>query len=43
MSTSNIVLYIYGLVWIIVIILIIYLIIKRLKNRSSEDFEKRNN
>ena len=43
MDSSNVILYIYGLIWIIVIILIIYLIIKRLKNRDSENFEKRDN
>ena len=43
MDSSSIILYVYGLIWIIVIILIIYLIIKRLKNRGSEDFEKRDN
>ncbi len=43
MNSSEIILYVYGLIWFIVVVLIIYLIIKRLKNRSSEDFEKRDN
>ena len=43
MDSSSVIIYVYGLIWIIVIILIIYLIIKRLKNRGSENFEKRDN
>lgn len=43
MDSSHLILYAYGLVWVGVIVIIIYLIIKRLKNKKSEDFEKRSN
>lgn len=34
---------IYGLFWLAVIVIIIYLIIRRVKLKKQEDFEKRDN
>ncbi|HLP05047.1 MAG TPA: hypothetical protein VK152_06435 [Paludibacter sp.] len=33
----------YGLSFIVLFILLVYLVIKRIKNRGKEDFEKRDN
>jgi hypothetical protein len=43
MDSSHLILYAYGVIWVLIILIIIHLIIKRLKNKKSKDFGKKSN